>query len=180
MNQLAILPSTERCPVHFTQAIGALGYLSLNYNEVKCLEMAIYFLSSQLNNQNPHPFFTDLRNHHIRYLTEWLDNADLRKHLRFDSTNKVMWAITCSEDTEWLILALEVGLTEDTIIAMAADDANYEKDIEIGYAETDDEFRLAEASFYTRYRAFHQYYYQISYSKYELLAQLRQILNDLI
>ncbi len=177
MNQLAML-SSENDMIAYTPAIGAIGYLSLNYNDVKCLEMAIYFLTEQLYTQRPHPFFTDLRDYHIRYLTHLLSNRNLRNQLRFDGTNKVMWPITCSEDAEWLALALEVGIMEDTIIAMAADDANYERDMATMYAETDKDFRFAEESFNNHYRTFHQYYCQISHSKYELLTQLRQILNN--
>ncbi len=158
--------------------IGAIGYLSLNYNEVKCLEMVLYFLTEQLNGIPAHLIFTKLREYHVRNLSHWLNNANLKSSLRFDSKNSVMWPVVSLEDANWLVLALEVGIPEDTIISMAADDAHYERDMAMMYAETDEDYGLADEAFSHRYCAFQQYYGQIAQLECALLAKLRQILND--
>jgi hypothetical protein len=166
MNQVAIRLSTKSYP----PMTGAIGYLSLNYHEVKALEMALYFLTEQVSKTKRHAFFADLRDYHLRYISDWLNNATLRSQLRFDGKNSVAWAVMSAEDIEWLLLALEVGMTEETIISMASDEANYEQDMAMMYSEMSSDFM-------SHYRAFHQYYCQMAQLRPALLTQLRQMLN---
>jgi hypothetical protein len=176
MNQLATQTVSSRFNSNF---IGGIDYLSLNYNEVKCLEMALYFLSEQLNHPSPHCLFSRLRGYHVRNLNYWLNKPDLRRQLRFDSTNDALWPVVSSEDAEWLALALEVGINEDTIFLMAADDANYERDMAAMHAEEDpNTYMLADLAYISNYVSFYNYYCDIASCRHELLIQLRTILND--
>ena len=166
MNNLAIQTSM----LSYTPTFGVIDKLSLSINEVKCLDMALQFLREQLNQPKKHIYFTDLRDYRLNYISQWLHNPKLKSQLRFDGKNRVDWAVMDSEDIEWLALALEVGINEDTIITMAADEANYECDMADMYGDVSD--------FNSHYIAFYRYYCQIAELRHPLLMKLRRILND--
>jgi len=149
---------------------GVINTLSLNHNEVKCLDMALQFLHKQLNQAKKHFYFTELRDYRLNYISRWLHNPRLKSQLRFDGQNSADWAVMDREDVEWLALALEVGINEDTIITMAADEANYECDMAAMYGDASD--------FNSHYIAFYRYYCQIAELRHPLLMKLRHILND--
>lgn len=157
--------------------LGAVDYIDLNYHEVQCLEMALYFLTSQVVATRPHHLFTALRKYHIDHLNDWLHNNMWRSELRFDAENSVQCPVESLDDAKWFALACEIGINEDTIISMAADEANYELDMAMMY----DEKRSDEASyndvFHNNYRAFHMHYCNIAKLKEKLAAKFRQILN---
>ena len=160
-------------------AIRGLGLLDINYHELKCLEMGLYFLTSQLNQQKRHRCFTALRDYHVRNIQHWLSNQSLKSVLRFDATNSVLWPVISSEDAFWLIAALKVGIhEEETIIAMASDDAAFERDMAIKYADTDEDFTLADSGFYESLRAFHNYYCLMAKCRNSLVDKLKAIVMD--
>lgn len=154
----------------------AMNTILLNHEEVKCLEMALYFLTEQLQAQTPHFVFTEFRNYHLVCLNHWLNQAKCKKQLRFGSQCQVSWPIYDLRGIQWLALALEVGISEETIIAMAVDEANYQRDMAMRYAETDDDYCAADEAFYRHFQVFQQYYSRIAQSSQGLLAKFQQIL----
>ncbi len=155
-----------------------IGRIDINYHEVKCLEMAMYFLSEQLNLATSHKLFVDLRDYHVRNINHWLNNTQMRQSLYFDGSNTVRWPIVSSEDAVWLMLALTVGITEATIASMAMDDAYYGRDMVTMTAKTTEEFAYADLVFNDHYRDFHDYYCQIATCREILLNKFQKILNN--
>lgn len=164
MSQLA----TQTVISHFNNTVvGAIGYLFLNYDEFKCLDVARQFLTGQLNQSNQHPCFAGLSQYRLDYIDDWLHDPKLKSQLRFDGKNKVRWAVIDEAVVNWLALALEVGFSEDAIITMAADEAHYECDMAAMYGD--------DSNFNSHYRAFYQYYCRIAKLRYPLLRKLRAI-----
>ncbi len=153
-----------------------LGSIELNYHEVQCLEMALYFLKSQVINDQSHKLFADLRKHHIDHLSDWLHNNLWRSELRFDGMNTMSCSIESLEDAKWLALACEKGINEDTIFAMAADDANYEMDMAREYAEKEYNDELYHDACSSSYRAFYNRYCEIARLKPVLASKFRNLL----
>lgn len=169
MTSTALL--TESTPV-----IRGLGLLDINYHEFKCLGMGVYFLLDQLNQQKRHYCFTALRDYHVRNIEHWLSNQSLKSQLRFDASNSVFWPVVSSEDALWLIAALKVGIhEEETIISMASDDAAFERDMAIKYADSDEALVLAESVFYESFKAFHKYYCHMAECRDSLIDKLKAI-----
>lgn len=166
MNNVAIQVSTLNC----ASTLGIIAELSVNANEVKCLEMALYFLTEQLNKSKSDFRFHDLRDYRLRYISNWINSSRLKNQLRSDGLNTVIWAVMDIEDIKWLALALEVGITEEVIISMAADDANYERDMAVMYED--------DIDLNGQYHAFHNYYCSIARLKTGLLVKLKNILNN--
>ncbi len=169
----------RRMPHHSSTILGAIGTLSLNAQEMKCLEIALYFLTEQLN-QNPPPVcFLQLRNHHVQHLSQWLDDANLKMKRRsvVEGAPCIEQSISSFEDAEWLALAVQIGITWETIAAMATDAANYERDMKKMAAKTAYNSAGIEAEFHRHVCDFHAQYSQATACKNELLAKLRQILN---
>ena len=164
MNNVAIQLST----LNYASTLGVIAELSVNANEVKCLEMALFFLTVQLNKSDFQ--FHDLRDYRLRYISNWINSSRLKNQLRSDGLNTVIWAVMDIEDIKWLALALEVGITEDVIISMAADDANYERDMAVMYED--------DIDLNGQYQAFHNYYCSIARLKSGLLLKLKNILNN--
>jgi hypothetical protein len=165
MRNLAVQAST----LSHVQTLGVIGKLSVNANEVKCLEMALYFLADQLNNPKSDFRFHNFCDYRFRYISNWINNSRLKIQLRSDGLNSAVWAVMDVEDIQWLALALEVGITEDVIISMAADDANYDRDMAIIYGD--------DIDLNGHYHDFHNYYCSIARLKYGLLVKLQNILN---
>ena len=162
-----------------TPVIRGLGLLAINYHELKCLEMGLYFLKDQLTQKKRHRCFAALRDYHVRNIEQRLSNQSLQSVLRFDGTNSVLWPVVSSEDTFWLMAALKVGIyEEETIIAMASDDAAFERDMAIQYADTNEDVTLAESMFYESIRAFHDYYCHIAKCRDSLIKKLKAIVMD--
>ena len=156
--------------------------ISLNHMECKCLEMAFYFLTEQCYSKNPHFVFTQFKDQHLRSLHRWFNHSKLKKlkkQLRFNPQVEVAWPMDPdhSKDLIWLALALEVCMTDDTVLLMAADEANYARDMELQYAETDEDFDAADDVFYLHYQELRHYYTEIAKCSSELLAKFRDILE---
>jgi hypothetical protein len=150
--------------------------ISLNHMELKCLEMAFYFLTEQCYSKNPHFVFTQFKDQHLRSLHRWFNHSKLKKlkvQLRFNDRMQLEWPINTKDDFTWLLLALEVGMTGDTVLLMAADEANYARDMELQYAETDEDCDV----FYLHYRELRHYYSEIAQCSSQLLAKFRDILE---
>lgn len=154
---------------------GTAGCLYLNYNDVQCLDLAICYLIQQLQTPQPQHFFSELRDHHIRYLNGWLHNPKLSMQLYADNSNWVAWPVISLEDAKWLALALEFGINEETIAVMATDDAYYECDMIMMDDQTD---YIDPAVFEDHYQKCQQIYRKIAQAKTTLLADLQQILTD--
>ncbi len=176
MRSLAI---QETVSSHVNYDHFAKPHILLNYTEFKCLEMALYFLTEQCYSKSPHFVFTQLKDQHLRSLSRWLNQAKLKKPWRFNHQAEVAWPIDQEhqEDLTWLALALEVGMTDDTILLLAADEANYARDMALQYAETDEEYDAADDAFYLHYQEFRHYYREIAQSGSQLLAKFRDILE---
>ena len=145
----------------------AKASISLNHTELKCLEMVFYFLTEQCYSKNPHFVFTQFKDQHLRSLHRWLNHPTLKKlkkQLRFDHQVEVALPMDPdhSKDLIWLALALEVGMTDDTVLLMAADEANYARDMELQYAETDEDCKAADEVFYLHYKELRHYYSEIA------------------
>lgn len=164
-NYIEQTPMLNRSPI-----LGMIDELLVNANEVKCLEMALYFLSEQLKKSKPDLRFQHFRDYRFRYMGDWINNSRLKNQLRSDGLNSVVWIVTDMEDIKWLILALEVGITEDVIISMAADDANYDRDMAVMYGD--------DIDLNSHYYDFHNYYCSIARLKSALLIKLQNILNN--
>lgn len=149
---------------------GVIDRLSLNYKELRCLEMALYFLTTQLNQPKQQNDFNGLRHYRLNYINAWLHNIQYRSQLRFDSTNRVDWAVMDIEDIRWLALALELGIFEDIVIALSTDDAHYECDMATVYGDKSD--------FTEQFRSFYHYYCQIARLRQSLLTKLKHILDN--
>ena len=166
MNNVSLKAST----FNYVPKLGVLAGLSLNAKEVKCLEMALYFLSEQLNKSIPDLRFVNFPEYRLRYINDWMNSSRLKSQLRSDGSNSAVWGVMDMEDIKWLALALEVGITEEVIISMAADDANYERDMAIMYE--------GDIDLNCQYHAFHNYYCSIARLKFALLLKLKNILNN--
>lgn len=165
MRNLSVQTST----LNYVQTLGVVGKLSVNANEVKCLEMALYFLAEQLNKPKSDLRFLSFCNYRFRYISDWINSSRLKIQLRSDGLNNAVWAVMDVEDIKWLALALEVGITEDVIISMAADDANYDRDMAVMYGD--------DIDLNGHYHAFHNYYCSIARLKHGLLLKLKNILD---
>ena len=166
MNNVSLKAST----FNYVPKLGVIAGLSLNAKEVKCLEMALYFLSEQLNKSIPDLRFVNFPEYRLRYINDWMNSSRLKSQLRSDGSNSAVWGVMDMEDIKWLALALEVGITEEVIISMAADDANYERDMALMYEE--------DIDLNGQYYAFHNYYCSIAQLQPRLLQKLKYILNN--
>lgn len=156
------------------------GTVSLNFNEIKCLEITLYFLTEQLYCRSRHAFFMQLQHCNVQYLEHWIISAKarLRTYMRAENTNSIDWPVTEPENTVWLISALEHGLKDSTIISMAVDEANYNSDMEKMAAKTAHEYALADSIFDERFHTYHLYFSQFVSCGRGVAAKLRRVLNS--
>lgn len=154
-----------------------LGHIELNYNELQCLHLAVYYLKLQLLKSQCCSLWTNLRDYHARNIDHWLNGSGLKKELRFDGNNSVAWPVLSSEDIEWLLLALKVGINEDTITAMSADEANYDRDMALMHVEDANAYTLANLACHERFWSLVDYYRQIADHKTKLLTKLQSVLK---
>lgn len=115
---------------HAVSMESPLGYLSLNFSELKCLEIALHFLTEQLGNVVPHLALVNLRQHHVDYLQMRLKRLLSKCRGDSETQSEQKWQISSLEDIEWLDLALAFGICWETVISMAKDAANYEYDMQ--------------------------------------------------
>jgi len=74
------------------------------------------------------------------------------------------------EDIKWFALALEFGITEEIVVTMASDDANYDRDMA--------EMHGDDIDLNNQYYDFHRYYCSIARLKLQLLGKLKNILSN--
>lgn len=166
MNSFAVQTSKSiRSPV-----LGVIDWISLNVNEVKCLEMALYFLTEQLNKTKQNLQFLNFRDYQLRYMSDWIYDSRLKSQLRTDGLNTVVWPVMDIEDIKWFALALEFGITEEIVVSMASDDAHYDRDMAEMYGD--------DIDLNSHYYAFHRYYCSIARLKLQLLPKLKNILSN--
>jgi hypothetical protein len=154
---------------------GVIDYISLTSREVKCLDIALYFLSQQLYTASPHSLFIDYQEAHYHHLYRWLNHPALKVNLDFLIQESVLWPIMSTEDTPWLMLALEYGVIDQTLESLATDQALYECDMlrkEMMSLEESLSFVEKEKSFFSIYL---KNYQKIAQVKDGLLAKLANI-----
>ena len=157
------------------EVLGVLGQVSMNYCEVRCCDMALYYLSWQLSKAVPHPYFRSLKQSDIQYLDVWLHQAHKRNACRFDGTNEVSWEVKTLEYLPWLALALDVGINEETIRAMAIDDAHFEQDKD---GAVDVDLTNDAPLEHDLYQMHYVQYCQSARYKAPLLSKIKAILNN--
>lgn len=155
----------------------AIDYIELNYREIQCLEMALYFLQSQLLATRPHKPFHCLCKHHTDHLNNWLHDNSWRSQLCFDGKNSVQCPVEGLEDAKWFALACELGVTENTASSMAFDEANYKLDMIKVYGEDLQRDFVEDEIFNHYYDEFHSHYAEIANHRHQLAKKFRQILN---
>ncbi len=175
MSRVVIQESVQQ---FYPSVFEGLGRIELNYHELQCLHLAIYYLKLQLSKSQCHSPWTNLRDYHTRNIEHWLNRSGLKRELRFDGNNSVAWPVLSSEDVEWLLLALEVGINEDTIVDMSADEANYDRDMALMHVEDEKACALADTACSERFCSLVDYYCQIANCSNTLLSKLRQVMND--
>jgi len=143
--------------------------LSLKTDEWRCLEIALYFLEHQLSAPSRHAFFKDLSAEHVTVVRHFLKHLSLKDQIPNDF-------VASSNILSWLALALEVGITQDTLIMLSADEANVEQDMAFMDAKTEADYIHAKGVFYSFYRVAYRGYCHIAQTKPSVLKKLRQLL----
>jgi len=144
--------------------------LFVTIEEWHCLKIALYFLEHQLTAPYRHEFFKDLREDHVAIVQHFLKHLSLKNQARHDSS------VASSNTLSWLALALEVGITQETLIMMSADAANIELDIALMTAKTEADYIRAKGVFYSFYRIAYRGHCHTVQSKPSVLKKLRQFL----
>lgn len=159
----------------FFPAMPAPDLLTVNYYEAECLEMALSFLSEQVNKIVPDIDFIGLRLEHLQDLAYWFNSNIHKSYLRKDLDSHWTGWIHHAEQVKWLVLALEKGITEQTVMMMATDMANYEKDMWMMTAENAAEEAEALPKYPVWYRNHYAIYQRAASYKDKLLVKLRRI-----
>lgn len=158
--------------------LGIIGSITINYADVQCLEMAYYYLQSKVNEPRQRFGLLTLSPDVLHNLDYWLKLSPYRDSLKLDGSNSVMWPFTSFFDVEWFLRGLKYGINEDTITAMAADQANYDIDMANLYAEDSEGcYSLADVAYNDSFRSAYQYYCDIATRKAGLIKQLHAILD---
>lgn len=164
--------------LQFFPTIPAPDILSVNYYEAECLEMALSFLSEQVNKIVPDADFIGLRLEHLQDLGYWFNSNIRKSYLRNNLHSSWVGCIPHVELVKWLVLALEKGMTEQTVMMMATDMANYEKDMWMMSAKSADEEAEALARYQVWYRNHYALYQRAASYKDKLLVKLKRILQE--
>ena len=135
--------------------------------------MAVYFLTEQLSQIPRNLLFAKLQNYHVRNLSIWLSHSQFKQCM---SANQ-KWSLVSSEDVKWLILALQMGITEKTIINMALDIVSYEYDMLNSNTQVSISYQLTDLVNYANYKAWYDYYSDIASYQSQLFKKLQDVLN---
>ncbi len=171
-------------PSLYLSVLGAVGYIELNYHELQCLEIALYFLKgkvnkiNRINKERPQDVFAELRQHHIHHLSDWLHDSAWREELRFDSKNTVACHVESLEDAKWFALACEWGLNEDTLISYAVDEANFNVDMANMDAHWRHDDESSRGALDHLAADFFRHYCEVAKLGFHLAEKFKRILND--
>ncbi len=155
---------------NYTQ--GIVSYIKLNFYEIECIEIALQSFYEKLKQNNLPALLIGLGDHHLQYLSAWLNKPMLKNQLRFDGSNSVVWPFTSSELVDWLVLVCAYCVDEDAIFMASAHAASCETsaytdiylDHCIPYSEDDD-------ATYQHYSRFRHYYDEIITTYHEKLVK---------
>lgn len=153
----------------------AVDSVFLTYAELKCLEIALYFLGEQLCKAVPHPLFVSLCHYQVLHMYHQLEPLLLKRRLEPAEQQPLQQWVTSAEALEWLVRALEIGMTWETIAAMATDSANYQRDMLKMAAETGEEHWHADVVFERSLYMYHRQYSQFMSHASDLLNKLYDI-----
>jgi len=162
--------STPAYPITWQpQAPIDVDALFVTIDEWHCLKIALYFLEHQLTAPYRHEFFKDLCAEHVTVVRQFLKHLSLENQARHE-------LVASSNTLSWLALALEVGITQETLIMLSADEANVEQDMAFMDAKTEADYIHAKGVFYSFYRVAYRGYCHIAQTKPSVLKKLRQLL----
>lgn len=148
-----------------------LKTILLSLNEIKCLEMAIVYLQAQLVKPDTTLLFQPLSETIVCEICDWLRDSHRMKLLHTADIEQTAWPLLRSNAIDWLIFALETGMTEDCLLTMAADQANFDYDMATLYDSDEKQFSLAELAWHDNYRSHFDHYHSLLVHKPTLLAK---------